>query len=61
MSERHQIVEWLLKEATAYRSKGRVSDRVHYKAEQMAIAAALDAAAQYILKMELKNETIASR
>jgi hypothetical protein len=49
------IANWLLQEATAYRSKGRVSERVHYKAEQFAIADAMDAAGKYVLAMKVEN------
>ncbi len=52
---RNQIAEWLLKEATAYRSKGRVSARVRYKAEQFAIADAIAAAGNYVLVMKVEN------
>lgn len=51
---RHQIAKWLLQEATAYRSKGRISVRKIYKKEQMLIADALEAAGKFVLALRIE-------
>jgi methylase of polypeptide subunit release factors len=53
---KEQIAEWILKEATAYRSKGRISARVHYSEQQMAIADAMEAAGKFILALKVEDK-----